>query len=88
MMGGIPLLITSFRQVIVDIKFTSSGHCLYWRIYDEVVKQIPEVKSTEDRCPRCGAAMGAYHYPARGFFCPLLWSSFTSSLAGAIIFSI
>jgi len=68
----------------VDIKFINKEHFFYWRIYNEVVVEIPkaspsapspftgegwgEVKS----CPCCGAAMGTYHCPTCGFSRPLL----------------
>jgi asparagine synthase (glutamine-hydrolysing) len=68
----------------VDIKFINKEHFFYWRIYNEVVGEIPkaspstpspftgegagEVKS----CPCCGASMGTYHCPTCGFSRPLL----------------
>jgi asparagine synthase (glutamine-hydrolysing) len=68
----------------VDIKFINKEHFFYWRIYNEVVGEIPkaspsapspftgegagEVKS----CPCCGAGMGTYHCPICGFCRPLL----------------
>jgi asparagine synthase (glutamine-hydrolysing) len=68
----------------VDIKFINKEHFFYWRIYNQVVGEIPraspsapspftgegwsEVKS----CPCCGAAMGTYHCPTCGFSHPLL----------------
>jgi asparagine synthase (glutamine-hydrolysing) len=67
----------------VDIKFINKEHFFYWRIYNEVVGEIPkaspsapspftgegwgEVKS----CPCCGAAIGMYHCPTCGFSRPL-----------------
>jgi asparagine synthase (glutamine-hydrolysing) len=68
----------------VDIKFINKEHFFYWRIYNQVVGNIPkssplapspftgegwsEVKS----CPCCGAAMGTYHCRTCGFSRPLL----------------
>lgn len=68
----------------VDIKFMNKEHFFYWRIYNEVVGEIPkaspstpspftgegwgEVKS----CPCCGAAMGLYHCRTCGFSRPVL----------------
>jgi asparagine synthase (glutamine-hydrolysing) len=68
----------------VDIKFINKEHFFYWRIYSEVVGEIPkaspsapspftgegwgEVKS----CPCCGAGMGRYHCPTCGFSRSLL----------------
>jgi asparagine synthase (glutamine-hydrolysing) len=67
-----------------DIKFINKEHFFYWRVYNEVVGEIPkaspsapspftgegwgEVKS----CPCCGAAMGMYHCPTCGFSRPML----------------
>ncbi len=67
----------------VDIKFINKEHLFYWRIYNQVVGEIPraslsapspftgegwgEVKS----CPCCGAGMGIYHCPTCGFSRPL-----------------
>jgi asparagine synthase (glutamine-hydrolysing) len=71
-------------KTAVDIKFLNKEHFFYWRIYDEVVGEIPkaspsapspftgegsgEVKS----CPCCGAGMGRYHCRTCGFSRPLL----------------
>lgn len=43
------MLITSFRQVIVDIKFTDNEHFFYWRIYNRATGEIPEIRSPEER---------------------------------------
>jgi asparagine synthase (glutamine-hydrolysing) len=71
-------------KTAVDIKFLNKEHFFYWRIYNEVVGEIPkaspsapspftgegsgEVKS----CPCCGAGMGRYHCRTCGFSRPLL----------------
>jgi asparagine synthase (glutamine-hydrolysing) len=56
----------------VDIKFINKEHFFYWRIYNEVVEDIPRAKDNEIKCPCCGAAMGTYHCPTCGFSRPLL----------------
>jgi len=56
----------------VDIKFINKEHFFYWRIYNEVVGQIPKAMSSEKRCPCCGAGMGMYHCRTCGFSRPLL----------------
>jgi asparagine synthase (glutamine-hydrolysing) len=56
----------------VDIKFINKEHFFYYRIYNEVVGEIPKAKSSERRCPCCGAGMGMYHCRTCGFSRPLL----------------
>ncbi len=56
----------------VDIKFINKEHFFYWRIYNEVVGEIPKTRSSEKRCPCCGASIGTYHCPTCGFSRPLL----------------
>lgn len=56
----------------VDIKFINKEHFFYWRIYNEVVGEIPKAWDDEISCPCCGAAMGKYHCPTCGFSRPLL----------------
>jgi len=56
----------------VDIKFINKEHFFYWRIYNEVVGEIPKTKAGEISCPCCGAGMGRYHCPTCGFSRPLL----------------
>jgi asparagine synthase (glutamine-hydrolysing) len=56
----------------VDIKFINKEHFFYWRIYSEVVGEIPKARAGEISCPCCGAGMGIYHCPTCGFSCPLL----------------
>jgi len=55
----------------VDIKFINKEHFFYWRIYNEVVGDIPRAKDNEIKCPCCRAAMGTYHCPTCGFSRPL-----------------
>jgi len=55
----------------VDIKFINKEHFFYWRIYNEVVGEIPKARDGEVRCPCCGAAMGIYHCRTCGFSRPL-----------------
>jgi asparagine synthase (glutamine-hydrolysing) len=69
----------------VDIKFINKEHCFYWRIYNEVVGEIPKASPSAPSpftgegaegevksCPCCGAGMGKYHCPTCGFARPLL----------------
>jgi len=56
----------------VDIKFINKEHFFYWRIYNEVVGKILRAKSSEKRCPCCGAGMGTYHCRTCGFSRPFL----------------
>jgi hypothetical protein len=72
MMDGVAVLIVPCGQATVDIKFTNREHFLCWRIYNEVVGEIPKATGSEKRCPCCGAGMGMYHCPTCGFFRPLL----------------
>ena len=64
---------TEFQSVTnkLDIKFLNKEHFFYWRIYNEVVGEIPKVKDGEMRCPCCGAGMGTYHCRTCGFSRPL-----------------
>ena len=55
----------------IDIKFINKEHFFYWRIYNEVVGDIPRAKGNEIKCPCCGAGMGTYHCPTCGFSLPL-----------------
>jgi asparagine synthase (glutamine-hydrolysing) len=55
----------------VDIKFINKEHFFYWRIYSEVVGEIPKARDDEIKCPCCGAGMGTYHCPTCGFSRPL-----------------
>ena len=54
------------------IKFISKEHCFYYRIYSEVVGNIPMAEDNEAKCPCCGAAMGVYHCQICGFSRSLL----------------
>ena len=56
----------------VDIKFINKEHFFYWRVYNEVVGEIPKARDDEINCPCCGAAMGRYHCPTCGFSRPML----------------
>ena len=56
----------------VDIKFINKGHFFYWRIYKEIVGDIPRAKGNQTKCPCCGASMGKYHCPTCGFSRSLL----------------
>jgi len=63
------LLITSFRQVIVDIKFTDNEHFFYWRIYNRATGEIPEIRSPEERYPYCRWGMDAHRCSTCGSSC-------------------
>jgi asparagine synthase (glutamine-hydrolysing) len=56
----------------VDIKFINKEHFFYWRIYNQVVGEIPKAKDGEISCPCCGASMGMYHCRTCGFSGSLL----------------
>jgi asparagine synthase (glutamine-hydrolysing) len=68
----------------VDIKFINKEHFFYWRIYSEVVGEIPKALSSDPSpftgggrsevksCPCCGASMGRYHCRTCGFSRPML----------------
>jgi asparagine synthase (glutamine-hydrolysing) len=56
----------------LDIKFINKEHFFYWRIYNEVVGEIPKAKDSETKCPCCGASMGMYHCRTCGFSRPML----------------
>jgi len=55
----------------VDIKFINKEHFFYYRIYNQVVGEIPRARDDEISCPCCGASMGIYHCPSCGFSRPL-----------------
>jgi asparagine synthase (glutamine-hydrolysing) len=55
----------------VDIKFINKEHFFYWRIYNEVVGEIPKARDGEISCLCCGAGMGRYHCRTCGFSRPL-----------------
>lgn len=65
------------------IKFTNKEHCFYYRIYREVVGEIPKASPSAassfagegrggvESCPCCGASMGKWHCRVCGFSPPL-----------------
>ena len=65
------------------IKFMNKEHCFYYRIYREVVGEIPEASPSApspfteegwgevESCPCCGASMGKWHCRVCGFSRPL-----------------
>ena len=55
-----------------DVAFINKEHFFYYRIYSEVVGEIPKARDDEIRCPCCGAGMGMYHCRICGFSRPLL----------------
>jgi asparagine synthase (glutamine-hydrolysing) len=56
----------------VDIKFINKEHFFYYRIYNEVVGEIPKARADEISCPCCGAGIGTYHCCTCGFSRPIL----------------
>jgi asparagine synthase (glutamine-hydrolysing) len=56
----------------VDIKFINKEHFFYWRIYNEVVGEIPKAEADEIICPCCGGGMGIYHCRICGLSWPLM----------------
>ncbi len=65
------------------IKFMNKEHCFYYRIYREVIGEIPEASPSApppfteegwgevESCPCCGASMGKWHCRVCGFSPPL-----------------
>ncbi len=58
-------------QEKTGIRFINREHLFYYRIYSEVVGEIPEARSGEQKCPCCGAGIGRCHCPVCGFSRPL-----------------
>jgi asparagine synthase (glutamine-hydrolysing) len=54
------------------IKFINKEHCFYYRIYNEVIGEIPKAKNDKKSCPCCGASIGIYHCRTCGFSRSLL----------------
>ena len=55
-----------------DVKFINKEHFYYYRIYSDVIGEIPRARDDEIKCPCCGAAMGMYHCRTCGFARSLL----------------
>ena len=65
------------------IKFINKEHSFYYRIYSEVIGEIPQASPSApspftgegrgeiERCPCCGASMGKWHCRTCGFSRPL-----------------
>ena len=53
------------------IKFINKEHLFYYRIYSEVVGEIPKARDDEASCPCCGASIGKSHCRVCGFSHPL-----------------
>jgi len=53
------------------IKFMNKEHSYYYRIYNEVVGEIPEARNGEESCPCCGASIGKAHCRVCGVSRPL-----------------
>ena len=65
-----------------NVKFMNKEHCFYYRIYREVVGEIPQASlhpspvngegwSEVESCPCCGTSMGEWHCRVCGFSPPL-----------------
>lgn len=52
-----------FRERPASIKFISKEHFYYYKIYREVIGEIPKPKDNEKQCPSCGVGMekGDFH---------------------------
>ena len=46
-----------FKENSSHVKFISKDHYYYYKIYKEVIGQIPESKEDEKECPGCGAGI-------------------------------
>ncbi len=53
------------------IRFLNKEHYFYYRIYREVVGEIPEARSCEKACPCCGAQLNKSYCRTCGFSRPL-----------------
>jgi len=53
------------------IRFLNKEHCFYYRIYREVVGEIPEARSGEKACPCCGARLNKSYCSICGFSHPM-----------------
>lgn len=53
------------------IRFMNKEHYSYYRIYKDVVGDIPKAAAGEGGCPACGAAIGSHHCQVCGFSLPL-----------------
>ena len=53
-------MIVPSRWTTVDIKLLARKHCFYWHIYNGVVREITEVQSIEEKCPRCVVSEDGY----------------------------
>jgi len=54
------------------VAFINKEHFFYYRIYSEVVGEIPQARDDEIRCPCCGAGMGTHHCQTCGFSRPIV----------------
>ena len=53
------------------IKFLNREHYFYYRIYNEVVGEIPQARCNEEKCPCCGAQLNKSYCRTCGFSRPL-----------------
>lgn len=54
-----------FTNMKYPIKFLSKDHPFYYRIYRQVVGEIPPPKPGEEKCPGCGAGIKASSFHCR-----------------------
>lgn len=58
-------------QKEMGIRFMNKEHYSYYRIYKDVVGDVPKAGPDEAECPCCGAAIGTRHCQVCGFSLPL-----------------
>jgi len=46
-------LVAPYGRISVDIRLADRERYLLWRIYDGVLRDIPEAEGREEKCPRC-----------------------------------
>ena len=62
-----------FRAAVEEtgIKFLNREHYFYYRIYSEIVGEIPEARSGEEACPCCKAQLSKSYCSICGFSYPM-----------------
>lgn len=60
-----------FRENLFSVKFINKEHFYYYKIYREVIGEVPKPKDVEECCPGCGAGMStdAFHCKVCGYVC-------------------
>lgn len=66
-----------FKENTTSIKFISKEHFYYYKIYKEVIGEIPKPKTNEKKCSGCGAGMkkNGFHCKVCGYVLALLHNS-------------